>query len=114
MSIATDFAARFPEIPEATQSTYLPGVLLAWPSYYGLAYAADTQEAVLQLCAHLLTVDSQAVAAPLQQEASKSVGSVSVSYAVGSGPGVPAFFASTKYGQRFWLLARTRAGGSFV
>ena len=113
--MSADFAARFPEISGTDQALYLPAVEEAWPAYYGLPYSADTKECILNLCAHLLTIDARADAAASNAEQSKSVGSVSVSYGGTMTRSERAnFYASTKYGQRFLILSGQRAGGVFA
>ena len=116
MAIIDDFKARFPEFLTATVDTYLPILEPVYPAYYALDYVAATQEATLQLLAHLLTVETASGSASRQQVASKSVGSVSVSYAsqTRAGGELNDFYSATKYGQRFMLLTASRYGGVAV
>ena len=112
MSLLTDFKARFPGIPTAEADLYVPILEPVWPSYYNKAYASS-QEAVLNLVAHLLVLESGAGSAGVHAASSKSVGSVSESYAVPTptGAGSLADFNTTKYGQRFLWLIRSDFGG---
>jgi hypothetical protein len=116
VALIDDFKARFPEFATATVDTYLPILEPVWPCYYGKEYTACNQEAVLNLVAHLLTLETTAGSASAQTIASKSVGSVSVSYAAGvtATTELQAFFKSSKYGQRFLLLTSRNYGGVAV
>lgn len=118
MTITADFKTRFPEFDTATVDTYLPILEPVYPSYYALAYTDATKEATLQLIAHLLVGEtaSGSSSASSQVVASKSVGSVSVSYQANQRAGgeLNDFFAGTKYGQRFMLLTARRYGGMAV
>lgn len=120
MSLTDDFKSRFPEFPTATVDTYVPVLETVYPSYYNKTYQSSTQEAILNLIAHLLVLETQAAAGnsgatgPIQ---SKSVGGVSVSYALPSSSAsghLYNVFGSTKYGQRFMLLIRNSYGGVAV
>ena len=116
MALIDDFKARFPEFATATVDTYLPILEPVWPCYYNRTYEACVQEAVLNLVAHLLVMETSSGSSSSQQVASKSVGSVSVSYVQPeqTGGDLRAMFSSTKYGQRFLLLAGRRYGGVAV
>lgn len=111
MALIDDFKARFPGIPATDAALYIPILEPVWPEYYGKSYA-DRQEAVLNLLAHLLTMESSTGARGLQTVSSKSVAGVSESYAVAapSQPGTLADFNATKYGQRFLALTRSDFG----
>jgi len=110
MSLLTDFKARFPAFNPVDVGTYMPVVEPVWSSYYNKPYDIN-KEAVLNLVAHLITLEISAGAAAVQNEQSKSVGSISVSYAQPSQTGTLSdFFSSTKYGQRFLLLTAHQFG----
>jgi len=115
MALIDDFKARFPEFATATVDTYLPILENVWPAYYGLAYTSQTQEAILNLIAHLLVGETSVGSAASQQVASVSVGSVSESYqAAANLKASDVFWNSTKYGQRFRRLTAGRYGGIAV
>ena len=116
MSLTDDFKARFPEFATATVDTYLPILEPVWPCYFNRTYEDCTKEAVLNLVAHLLVMETGSGSASIKDVQSKSVGSVSVSYATATQSGGQMYdmFNATKYGQRFMLLARSRYGGIAV
>lgn len=106
-----DFKARFPEFDGAVVDVYYPILETVWPSYYGGSYDTD-RETVLNLIAHLMVGEIETSTEAVQVEASKSVGSVSVSYAAraASGGKLADFFSTTKYGQRFLMLTAHNNG----
>lgn len=113
MTIQTDFEERFasavPPIP------WQPWVESVWPSYTCLQYDDKNKEAILNLIAHLLVTDGQPGTGASRTAESKSVGSVSVSYGSSmSDSALKAFFNSTRYGQRYWLLTGRQVGARFV
>lgn len=117
MSLIDDFKARFPspEFDTAYVDTHLPILEEVWPCYYGGGYTACNKEIVLNLIAHLMWVDTRASATSVRETASRSVGSVSVSYVASKTTSeLDDFFGSSKYGQRFMLLTRTRRKVFFV
>ena len=115
MALIDDFKTRFPEIAGSVVDQYLPILEPVWPCYYGRPYEECNKEAILNLIAHLVTVNSSASSSPAKEVASKSVGSVSVSYvATQSASELFNFFNSTKYGQMFWLLTSRFRGPRFV
>jgi len=118
VALIDDFKARFIEFETATVDTYLPILEPVYPAYYALSYTASavTKEATLNLLAHLLVMETSTSSASVKDVQSKSVGSVSVSYANATQAGGELFdfFNSTKYGQRFMLLTRNRYGGMAV
>jgi len=116
VALSDDFKARFPEFAPATVDQYLPILEPVWPCYYGRAYLACDQETILNLVAHLLVQETSSNASASQVVQSKSVGSVSVSFATQShsGGAMFDFFNTTKYGQRFWMLTKNRHGGVAV
>lgn len=113
MSLADDLKARFKEFAGVDDQD-INELEAIWPCYYGGGYADCNREIALNLVAHLLVTDGDGGgnAAPSRVEDSRSVGSVSVSFAsAASDPDMAAFFGTTKYGQRFLFLTRTRAAG---
>ena len=122
MALIDDFKARFPEFTDAVVDVWIPILEPVYPAYYGLAYVAATQEATLNLLAHLISLEpgtglkSAKGSASSQIVASKSVGSVSVSHAAAtqSGGAMYDYYNATKYGQRFLMLTARRYGGMAV
>ena len=118
MALIDDFKARFPEFTDAVVDVWIPILEPVYPSYYALEYVAATQEATLNLLAHLITMETSAgsSSSATQAVASKSVGSVSISYAAAtySGGELYDFYRGTKYGQRFLMLTARRYGGAAV
>lgn len=121
MALIDDFKARFAEFPTATVDTYLPMLESVWPAYYNKPYQANTKEAVLNLVAHLLVAETEAAGAggagASVTVSSVSVGGVSTSYVIPQSLQNSASysqFGTTRYGQRFWLLARNNYGGVAV
>ena len=109
MTIQADFEERFPSI------TWVAGVANSYESYTCLAYTDKNKEAILNLIAHLITIEGQPGTGAARTAESKSVGSLSASYgAANSGSGLATFFNSTRYGQRYWLLTGRTVGGRFV
>lgn len=112
MALIDDFKTRFPEFPTTTVDAYFPVLETVWPAYYGATYSATTQEAVLNLLAHLLTDEVRGSAGAKLTIQSKSAGGVSTSYVTPQNTGqLYALFGSTKYGQRFLLLTQRHYGG---
>ena len=116
MALIDDFKLRFPEFTDTVVDLYIPILEPVYPAYYALEYAAATQEATLNLLAHLITMETSAGSSSTQAVASKSVGSVSISYAAStySGGELYDFYRGTKYGQRFLMLTASRYGGAAV
>lgn len=109
MTIQADFEARFPTIP------WVAGIAESWTAYSCLAYGDGTKEAILNLIAHLLVIESSPGTGSARTAESKSVGSVSVSYgSATSSSNLASFFNSTRYGQRYWLLTGRAIGARFV
>lgn len=111
MSIQDDFEARFPAIP------WVEAVASSWVYYTCLQYSEATREAILNLIAHLLTLASRpgGGATSSRNVASKSVGSVSVSYEASTSSGnLGAWYGTTGYGQIYWMLTGRRVGARFV
>ena len=109
MTIQADFEERFPTL------TWQPWVESVWPSYTCLTYNDKSKEAILNLIAHLLVLDSAPGTGAARTEQSKAVGSVSVSYGTSENDGsLASFFNTTRYGQRYWLLTGRQVGARFL
>lgn len=112
MDIQADFELRFPGIP------WVDAVASSWIYYTCLQYDERSKEAILNLIAHLLTLASRpgGGATSSRNVASKSVGSVSVSYeaTAGSTSGLASWYSTTGYGQIFWMLTGRRVGARVV
>ena len=116
MALLADFKARFPAFDTTVADTWVPILENVYTDYYNREYVPVYQEPILNLIAHLITMETTGGAAGVQQVASKSVGSVSVSYQAGaqSQSANDVFFNATKYGQRFLQLIRHDRGGVAV
>lgn len=124
MDVIDDFKIRFPEFDSTFVDDSLPSFVDTYPCYYGGDYN-DTcdKEIILNLLAHLLYVSGgymgmgEGNASPSSVASSKSVGSVSVSYAVAdvSTQSLRAnFFGATKYGQIYLILTMNNFGARFA
>lgn len=117
MAILDDFKIRFPEFTADQADQYIPILEDVWPCYYGGVYQEGCdKEIILNLLAHMLTSEVSASVEVSKSVASKSVGSVSVSYGAGYAATSErnAWLGGTKYGMRYLLLTRSRQGGVFV
>lgn len=115
MALLDDFKARFPGYDTATADTYVPIMEDARLAYFAEDYSADNKELVLNLVAHLVTVEARASDSAERLEASRTVGSVSQSFQAGTASNpLNEFFSSTRYGQVYLRLLRHRGGGVFV
>lgn len=117
MALIDDFKDRFPEFDPDEVDTYLPELINEYPCYFNCEYGQTDcgDAAILQLLAHMFVVETNPNTAPYKSTASKSVGSVSVSYNPGSSDYLSQYFNTTKYGQRFLLMtAKLGQGGYFV
>jgi len=118
MAFIDDFKTRFPEIDIATVDTYFPINETTYQCYFGAVYIGDgncNDEAILQLMAHLITIDSNSGSSSLKDKSSQGVDGVSVSFnSVPVTSQNDAFFMSTKYGQRYLQLRAHHFGGFFV
>lgn len=111
MSIQDDFEARFPLIP------WVEEIASTWIYYTCLQYSDSTKEAILNLIAFLLTNASAPGSGSARNVASKSVGSVSVSYeaSASQSSNLASWFNSNRYGQTYWILSGgRRTGARFV
>ena len=114
MAVIDDFKTRFPEFSTADVNTYLPTQIGLWEYYWGGLYEDEGVEVVLNLLAHLLVQEISAGSGALKDEASKSVGSISVSFNLKTDSERALWFRATKYGMRFLLLTMHNHGGHFV
>jgi hypothetical protein len=120
MALIDDFKLRFPEIDPALADTLVPVYEGVYPRYYGGLYTDESeQEAILLLIAHLVVTDpsytGSGSAAPSKDIASKSAGSISVSYSAGAtGSDFKAWLNSTRYGQLFVIVTSSNMGPQFL
>ena len=116
MPLVDDFKARFVEFEEADVDRLWPSLSLEWPCLYGADYGQDDcdDQIILNIIAHLLFIELQASQASRKDAVSKSVGSVSVSYAQGDSGRLFEYFNTTKYGQRALMLMNKNQGAFFV
>ena len=120
MSLLDDFKERFKndskldlDAIEADWGSLDP----EWYCYYCFEYGqnACTDEAIFNLIAHLWLLESASKTSPVKDAQSKSVGSVSISYAAIDGMSAnDAFYSTSIYGQRFLRLSMKNRGGYFV
>jgi len=111
-AIIADFATRFPAFNAQTRDTFLPVVCEIYKNYYCFEYTDDTKEAILQLLAHLITVESSTSTQPGLIKTGQSAGSVSVSFAEGQVSKLAQFYNTSKYGQQFWQIISQSGGGA--
>ena len=115
MALIDDFKARFPEFDVAVVNQYIPILEPVRSCYFVGAYTNCNKEAVLNLLAHLLVIETGQGTSGQKSIASKSVGSVSLNYDARTTTGKNSdFYSTTKYGQRFMMLTKFRAGSVFV
>ena len=117
MPLIDDFKARFPEFDNATVDQYVPILEPLWSCYWGGNYDEPCgKEIVLNLLAHLITIEISAGSENVKTAQSKSVGNVSISYSQGYAPTSErnAWLKTTKYGARYLWLTSRNAGGFFV
>lgn len=116
MALIDDFKTRFPEFADAIVDLWIPILEDVWPCYYGRGYDEGCgKEIVLNLLAHLITIEAATGSESVKSVASQSVGSVSESYVNSSNTGENAdFFGSSKYGQRFLFLTARYYAPKFV
>ena len=110
-----DFKARFPVFDFAKYDANINILADVWPFYYGGAYP-DDQEIILNLIAHMLISEESAKSSTNKDISSTSAGNVSLSFAALSPSSSERsdWLRSTKYGQKYLMLTRSRAGGFFV
>lgn len=115
MPTTEQFKTRFPEF-SSVEDSKVAAVDAQWPCYYGAKFGVSTcdDEIILLVMAHLLTFETTTSAASKKELASKSVGSVSLSYNLTSATETSEFYNTTKYGQRALMLMRNNSGGFFV
>ena len=121
MALIDDFKARFPIFDTADVDLYFPALGSSYQCYYNAEYEAGNcdAEAILNLLAHLFTIEKSAQTGDSSTQksvASQSVGNVSVSFNSGSSSfsDKSEFFNSSIYGQRFLMLTRKNQGAFFV
>lgn len=117
MALIDDFKTRFPEFDTADVDTAWPGLEASWPCLYNATYgdSSCTDEAILNLIAHLFVVTSSAGSGAAMVASSQSVGSVSVTNVVDANASDrKSYFMSTKYGQLFFMMTQFRHGACFV
>lgn len=118
MALIDDFKERFPEFDPAVVDQLFPPLEATWQCYYGGSIDVPCEkEAILQMLAHLMVMEigaSDGNSSAVKDVASKSVGSVSVSYGNMQPSDGHAFWATTRYGQRFWHLISNSIGPQFV
>jgi len=110
-----DFKARFPVFDDDKYDATINILADVWPFYYGGTYP-DDQEIILNLVAHMLISEEKAASSTVKDISSSSVDGVSISFAAASVSTSERsdWLRSTKYGQRYLMLTRNRAGGVFV
>jgi hypothetical protein len=117
MARIDDFKSRFPNFDTAVVDSLFPIIEPTTACYYGGDYEnnACDKEIMLQLWAHLITLENSTSSKSIRNEASKAVGSVNVSYeASQTETGRMGFFNTTKYGQQFLYLVSSNQGAVFV
>lgn len=116
MALIDDFKTRFPEFQNTIVDQYFPIVEPIYPCYFGGNIEIPCEkEATLNLIAHLITLQTKSGSTSLRNTASRSAGSVSVSYeADSSGRSDSGFYSTTKYGQQFMMLTQHNIGAYFV
>lgn len=115
MALIDDFKARFPEFDVAVVDQYIPILEPVRSCYFVGAYTNCNKETVLNLLAHLIVIETNTGTSGLKSVNSKSVSGVSIGYSSRTTTGKNAdFFTTTKYGQRFMMLTKFRAGSVFV
>jgi len=118
MAMLDDFKARFPNIDSTLADTLVPVYELEYSCYYGGDYTNDCDKnAILLLVAHLVVSDPSYKGndSPNRLQSSKSVGSVSTSYAAGgSASDMSNWLNTTAYGQRFLMITASNIGVAVV
>ena len=116
MALIDDFKCRFPEFEVADADLYIPILEPVWPCYYGGSYEGCGVEIILNLLAHLLVGEISEGSDSERASSSISVGNVSESFEALSASTSDRldWLRSTKYGQRYIMLTKSRRGGCFV
>jgi len=117
MARIDDFKTRFPTFDTSVVDSLFPIIEPLGDLYYGGDYENNRtdKEAFLQLYAHLLTIETRGNSGSVRNQASKSVGSLSVSYeASQTETGRMGWFNTTRYGQQFVFLTSANQGAVFV
>lgn len=123
MALIDDLKVRFPDLSETCIDKFYPALASGnaefWKCWFCFDYVAGdcNAEAILNLVAHLIVVESSGTDGSVKGVASQSVGSVSQTFVQQTGGfdgEFKSFFGSTKYGQRFLFLMSGRGGACFV
>lgn len=116
MARIDDFKARFPNFDTAVVDSLFPVIEPQTEFYYGGDYDNNRdKEIMMQLWAHLITIENRDDDGAFKSVASKAVGSVNVSYESSQvETGRFNFFHTTRYGQQFLYLINTNQGAKFV
>jgi hypothetical protein len=120
MAFIDDFKTRFPEIDTAVVDIYFPLNENTYQCYFNKAYIESDvgncdNEAIMQLMAHLITIDNSGTDSALKDTSSLGEDGVNVTYnTFAPTSNNDAFFMSTKYGQRYLQLRSHVGGGCFV
>ena len=116
MARIDDFKLRFPSFDIAVVDSLFPIIEPQTACYYNGDYdILCDKEIMMQLWAHLMSIENGSSDKSVRNQASKSVGSVSVSYeASQTEMGRMGFFNTTRYGQQFLFLISSNQGAVFV
>lgn len=116
MAKIDDFKARFPNFDTSVVDSLFPVIQDLAICYYGGSYDESPceKEIILNLYAHLLTLENNATSETVRNQTSKSVGNVSVSFEASTEVGTRGWFNTTRYGQQFLYLTSRNAGAIFV
>lgn len=109
MTIKEDYETRF----GSCGPVWIGPIADTWPAYAGcMQYNDINKEAILNLIAHLLVSATKPGTGTARNEASKSVGSVSVSYEASPTitSNLGAWYNTTRFGQVYWMLTGRRTG----
>ena len=122
MSLIDDFKNKFPEFTASEIDTAFPIIEEELQCYFNYEYADNKciNQAILYLAAHLYVTSGgnggagDSGSTPRRMTASKTVGSVNVSYEPsGYTDSFQMFLGSTLYGQKFLMLTKRLAQGAF-
>lgn len=117
MARIDDFKDRFPNFDVTIVDSLFPIIEPLASCYYGGDYDSNDceKEIILNLYAHLLTIENNTSNESIRNQTSKSVGSVSVSYESSQySVGSLNWFNTTRYGQQFLFLTNKSRGAVFI
>lgn len=118
MAAIDDFKARFTEFATADVDSLFPLLYAEYLCYYNFSYDTGNdcnKVAILYFIAHMMVGEKKISQEANKNVQSKSVGSVSISYAVPANENERnIWLTSTKYGQRFLILTQQNKGMFFV